>query len=99
MVLEGKYWGYTKTEEGKRCNEWRVARAENTDCTFPSEKRIKELGLSLLGTTEAGENRFLGVRRWQRKSIYSCCLLLQIQPKTDREKIRVLVAAIGSETK
>ncbi len=92
MVLEGKYWGY-KTEDGKRCNKWRVARAENTDCIFPSEERIKELGRSLLGTTKAGKNRFLDVWRFRN------CLMLQIQPKTDRKKMHALIVAIGSETK
>ena len=94
MILEMKYWGPTKTEEGQSCNHWRIARSDNADCTFPVDERIKELASQFLGADKNGTPRFV--------SIYyhgSNCLLLEIIPKTDWYKISNLVQAIGSETK
>ncbi len=93
MIREGKFLGYTKTEQGERCNEWRVGREDNKNCEFPSEERIKELGSNFLGTTDDGSPRLLDVKRGENY------LILRIVPKTDRGKISSLFCAIGLETK
>lgn len=93
-TLELRFWGYKGTKDEKqRRNEWMIFRPSDDDCEFPSEGRIKELALSLLGTTNDGENRFLSSESSPRY------LFLQILPHTDREKIKALTVAINAETK
>jgi len=87
-ALKIKFWGYTKNDEGQRCNKWRIGRSDNAGCNFPADERIKELASQVLGAA------FIGIEYHSEN-----CLLLQVVPKTDRKKITELAEVLGLETK
>jgi hypothetical protein len=62
-------------------------------CVFPSDGRIRNLGISILGTTREGERRLIS---WEREKDYLILLIVSKTPKEDRGK---LIGAISRETR
>ena len=90
MELNIEYWEWQPKET--QCL-WRIGTADMRACTFPSDERLKELGLQILSTTREGHHpRFLGINRGSNH------LILNVLPGTKKHKLEKLTGAIGLES-